>query len=381
MGKFRRSKNLAALVAASLMGVAELAAGAKAPGGVPNSLWNHFTRGVNITRWFNYTGQNNPIDHFKTDFKPRDFQIFNDLKLGFVRLCIGPQEIYRDGDFDHQNMPFIDQGVAELIHNGQVVIWDLHDNSTMGLSKSEPARQGFLKFWQNVARHYRGQQEKMLVFELKNEPVFAKNPQDWYSLQAEVVRAIRKIDSRRTIMVSATEWSGIDALAQFKPLPETNLIYTVHCYDPFLFTHQGASWVGNPPSGLQHMPFPANEDVAKAILAINEPQNKGAILWYGNQKFDEAYLKGRMQVAMDYAHRNRVPMVLGEFGSNPPKALPDDRARWFAGMRKAFDSTGMAWCLWGYDDGMGLGRTVDASGHIHLERDVERNLFRQDLGQ
>ncbi len=366
------------LAAASIL-AAPSASFAKSVGGVPSQLWSHFKRGANITRWFNYTGQSNPIDHFKTYMLPQDFRIFKELGLGFIRLCVGPTEIYRNGDFDHQNMPYIDAGVAKLIRNGQAVIWDLHDNSTMGLSKSAIARQGFVSFWKAIAEHYRGDYEKALVFELKNEPVFSKNPQTWYRLQERTVKAIRKIDPERTIMVTCTSWSSIDQLPNFTPLPQKNLIYTVHCYDPFFFTHQGATWVGNPPSGLQHMPFPSSEKAAKSILSINEPQNQNTILWYGKQHFNDQYLLSRMELAMTYAKAHHVPMVLGEFGSNPPKALPADRARWFRGMRKAFDETGIPWCVWGYDDGMGLGRTVDATGKVVIEKLVEKNLYHRSF--
>lgn len=380
MSAIRFKKVMACAVSALLATATALSGAVQAPGGVPHSVWRHFTKGVNITRWFNYTGQDHPTQHFQNYMVPQDFLNFKELGIGYVRLCVGPQEIYRDGDYDHTNMPYIDKGVARLIRNGQAVIWDLHDNSTMGLSKSQTVRAGFVKFWQAVAQHYRGAFESNLVFELKNEPVFAKNPEVWYELQETTVKAIRAIDPSRTIMVSPTAWSGIEKLPDFKPLPETNLIYTVHCYDPFLFTHQGASWVGDPPSGLQHMPFPATETAVQGILSINEPKNKDSILWYGQQHFDDQYLLSRMKSAMDYSRKYHVPMVLGEFGSNPPKALPEDRARWFQGMRKAFDETKIPWCLWGYDDGMGLGRQIDANGKLILETTVEENLFRTKLG-
>jgi len=45
-------------------------------------------------------------------------------------------------------------------------------------------------------------------------------------------------------MVGTAEWGGISALSDLDiPDGEQNVIVTVHYYNPFQFTHQGAEWV------------------------------------------------------------------------------------------------------------------------------------------
>lgn len=365
------------IAALSLLGAA--ASGPKMPaGGVPASLMSHFTTGVNITRWFNYTGQNHNVDHYRTYMLPADFAEFKKLGIGFVRLCVGPQEIYRDaGSVDPITLQYVDKGVARLTKAGLAVVWDLHDNGSMKLADVAANRPGFVKFWSTIARHYQGRYEKMLVFELKNEPMFLKNPQDWYRLQEDTVAAIRKVDPARTIMVSGTSWSSPDQLQNFKPLKQKNLVYTAHCYDPFFFTHQGASWVGAPPSDLKHIPFPSSPEAAAAVLDDNPAKEKETIEAYGRDRYNDAYLVSRMRLLADYAHQWKVPIILGEFGANPPVSPQESRANWFRGMRAALDETGLPWCLWGYDDGMGLGRTIGTDGKLWLDPVTLRNLFRQ----
>lgn len=40
------------------------------------------------------------------------------------------------------------------------------------------------------------------------------------------------------------------------PDNDENLIVTVHCYEPFNFTHQGATWAGADVKSLKGIAFP-----------------------------------------------------------------------------------------------------------------------------
>ena len=50
---------------------------------------------------------------------------------------------------------------------------------------------------------------------------------------------------KRTIFVGPGRWNSIGELPKLLlPDDDQNLIVTVHNYDPFYFTHQGADWAG-----------------------------------------------------------------------------------------------------------------------------------------
>ena len=344
--------------------------------GVPAGLLNHLKTGVNITRWFCYHENPNDTDHFTHYLKPEDFRTFTRLKLGFVRLCISP-EIGFDASTGQRakSQPMIDSGVRRLTGANLVVLYDLHDNGQLKLDQAGGDKRAFVNFWEVTARHYKGQNEGLLVFELLNEPQFLKNPADWYTLQEQTVQAIRAIDPSRTIVVTGTGWGGIDTLAKMTPLPQMNLVYSYHCYDPFFFTHQGATWAGEQVKHFKSMPFPSSPEAVTAMLDKIEPAYQGDVKWYGEQRYDEAYLKGRLNVAEAWGHANRVPVVLGEFGAYPPVSPPDSRARWFKAMRNIQEEMHVRSCLWGYDDGFGLGRTVGADGTIQLDQLVMKEFF------
>lgn len=66
---------------------------------------------------------------------------------------------------------------------------------------------------------------------------------------------------------------------------------------------------------------------------------------------------------------------MGEFGAYPPVSPPDSRARWFAAMRQAIEKLKMRNCLWGYDDGFGLGRSEAKDGSIRVDQVPVKKLY------
>ena len=82
-----------------------------------------------------------------------------------------------------------------------------------------------------------------LAFELLNEPKDAATTEVINPIFAETIRQIRRIDPKRTIFVGPGRWNSIGELPKLRlPDDDQNLIVTVHNYDPFYFTHQGADW-------------------------------------------------------------------------------------------------------------------------------------------
>ncbi|HVT11029.1 MAG TPA: cellulase family glycosylhydrolase [Fimbriimonadaceae bacterium] len=344
--------------------------------GVPERLLSKLETGVNVTRWFCYLGS--PLDpaHLKSYLNDQDFANFKRLSVGFVRLCISPEAIYDDGGLNSTTLPYLDAALTRFEKAGIAVIWDLHDNGQLKLDQPGHDNSEFVRFWEATAKHYKGKQEDQLVFEILNEPVFMKNPAVWYALQKETVAAIRKADPKRTIMATSTSWSNIDTFVKMEPLAESNLVYTFHCYDPFIFTHQGASWVGDFPKLLKHIPFPSSPEAVSAILDEEPEPLRASVVDYGKQRFGADALKARIQAASDWGKVHHVPVVLGEFGAYPLVSPVESRGRWFEAMRRAVDDLKMPNAIWGYDDALGLGRTTEG-GSVKLDPVSLKSFYRK----
>ncbi len=364
----RRSIALLSLVCIASSALAGL-------GDVPDSILKKLTRGVNVTRWYCYQGKYD-ANQFENYFTPGDINALKNLEVKWIRLCVAPPAIYDAGKPISTNMDFLEKSIKQLNNTGFLVVLDLHDNGQLKLDEPNHDNSGFVSFWQAVAKRFKGLSRDKVVYELVNEPVFTKDSSPWYKLQNETVNAIRAIDPKRTLMVSPTSWSGIDALAKMQKLPQKNLIYTYHCYDPFFFTHQGATWLGDWPGKLKSMPFPSSPEAVADALTKNEPRFADTIRDFGKNKFDARYLYNRLKIGIDWGKANKVPVVLGEFGSFPAQAPVQSRMNWFAAMRNAIDELKLPNAIWGYDDGFGLGRKLE-NGKVVLDPVTLKSFFRK----
>jgi endoglucanase len=366
-----------AILASALLGLAATSWSAirtQDLNGVPEALMNRLATGVNVTRWFCYVPPGDQDAHLTHYLGGADYDEFKRLGVKFVRLCISPDLIYSGGK-PSDKLAKIDAALDQLFSHHLAVIWDLHDNGQLGLDKPGHDNSGLITFWSAIAEHYKGSHYSDLVFEVVNEPVFIQKPDDWYQLQSKAVEAIRSQDPDRTIMVTSTYWSSIDTLQKMPALPEKNLIYTVHCYDPFFFTHQGAEWVDNTPKDFNSVPFPSSPQAVKAILSKNDSKYAATLEEYGKHRYDGAYLRARLMLAKDWGEVHHVPILLGEFGSYPKVSPPESRARWFEDMRAAIASLNLPNSIWGYDEGLGLGRTVQQDGSLWFDPITLRDFF------
>jgi len=88
-----------------------------------------------------------------------------------------------------------------------------------------------------------------VLFEVLNEPhaQFNDDPNLLTDLLTDVLGIIRQTNPTRPVLVGPPFWNNINALPSLVLPDDPNLIVSVHFYEPFAFTHQGATWVDPAP--------------------------------------------------------------------------------------------------------------------------------------
>jgi endoglucanase len=166
-----------------------------------------------------------------------------------------------------------------------------------------------------------------VVFELFNEPHDKFTDAKWNAAIPKLLTSVRKTNPTRPVIVGPASYNAIRALDKLQlPQEDRHLILTVHYYDPFQFTHQGASWV------------------------------KGSGQWKGRKwsgtDAEQTEVRNAFAKAAAWAKAHDRPVFLGEFGAYS-QADMESRARWTGCVAREAERLGFSWAYWEFCSGFG----------------------------
>lgn len=148
-------------------------------------------------------------------------------------------------------MARVEWSVDQALARGLKVIVNTHHYDELNADPAAETPRA-LAIWQQVAARFADRPIRSVFFEVLNEPhgAFNADPALWDAYLAEALAVIRQTNPSRWVLVGPVRWNSIGALPTFNPPPDPRLMLAVHFYEPFAFTHQGASWVDpSPPVG------------------------------------------------------------------------------------------------------------------------------------
>lgn len=180
--------------------------------------------------------------------------------------------------------------------------------------------------WRQVAERYQTLPNSV-YFELYNEPHNHFTAEKWNPTITTILQTVRASNPVRPIIVGPTSWNAIHALDELQ-LPESdqNLIVTVHYYDPFRFTHQGASW-------------------------IKDANQWPSLAWTGSEA-EKTAVRTDLEKAARWGREHGRPLFLGEFGAFS-KADIQSRANWTRQVAQEANRLGISWAYWEFSSGFG----------------------------
>jgi endoglucanase len=310
-----------------------------------------FNKGVNLTNWF----QVNEVGQIQINkYTKKDFEQLKSLGCDVIRLPIHLHS-HSSGQPNFEVNPLLFEFLDEIVAWAEDLnIHLILDNHTFDPSGFTPLNIDLplLKIWPQIASHFNGKY-KHIYFEILNEPNGITDAA-WNQIQGKVVTAIRQVNKEHTIIVGPANWNNYQNLKSMPVYEDKNLIYTFHFYEPFLFTHQGASWVTPSMSPLKDIPFPYQ----KAKMPVFPAQLKGT--WVESAFNDYGrighidYVKEQLSIAVKFSKDRNVPIYCGEFGVFAAASPEIDRSFWYEYIRKELESQKIPWTMWDYHGGFGL---------------------------
>jgi endoglucanase len=162
--------------------------------------------------------------------------------------------------------------------------------------------------WTTLTKRYARINHDVLFFELYKEPPHM-DLQIWKDAAYNIVTAIRMVDKERTLIIGASNYNSIYELSRFVRLADENVVYTFH----FLFTHQGAEWIGDQESTIG-VPFPY--DAEKFPGLNSKSKNTDSEKNYNKYKVDgnEQSIRDKLQIVKNWSNKYYVPILCGEYG-------------------------------------------------------------------
>ena len=326
----------------------------------------HLAKGINLAFWF-WLPQTEEGDDIQSRFSDTDFSFLAKAGFTFVRLPIDLSYLLDEADPDLINdthLVEVDTALDRLLAAGLAVVVDIHSTASIEddspifserLEDGSDFQPTFTKFWESFARHLSVRDPDRVFLELLNEPVFENNPEDWPPIMAQLAAAARRGAPDHTLLVSGTWWSNIDGLLMLDPLPDQNVIYYFHFYEPFPFTHQGADWAGPDVLTLHDIPYPSSPELVQNALSLTGSyRDRKTITEYGNETWNYDKIHERIQQAADWARDHNVRLLCDEFGAYGETIPSKQRAIWVKDVRKALESLGIGWAMWEYDGDFAL---------------------------
>ncbi len=275
-------------------------------------------RGVNVLGY-------DPAWKFREKARMKDhhFVLIKEAGFNSVRVNLHP---LRDGGMTPEGrlteywLKVLNWAVERSLEESLAVVLDFHEFTAMGKAPLE-LKDKFLAFWRQIGDRYSSYLETVL-FELLNEPHGQLTPELWNRFLREALEVVRRSNPNRVVVIGPVNWNSIHYLEKLDLPPEDRqIIVTVHYYEPFQFTHQGAKWVGL--------------------------EGKVGVEWRGaedeKRKVVEDFGK-----AQSWAEARGRPIFLGEFGVYD-KAPMDSRVRYLNFVTRLAESLRWSWAYWQFD--------------------------------
>ncbi|HBC3445568.1 TPA: cellulase family glycosylhydrolase [Vibrio parahaemolyticus] len=303
-------------------------------------------RGINMGNYLEsptYEGEwNNNLTIQASDFRNISHAGFSSVRIPvrWSAHTLSNDSSTIDDAFLSRVQQVVDQAIQE---NLKVIINTHHFDELFYDDKDfDYQRTRLLKFWNQLSKRFPISQynQDQLIFEFLNEPHENVTVKEWNSLISDLTDIVWNANAatqnnslgQRKVMIGPADWGGVSKLPYLE-LPKSsnpdNTIITVHFYEPFQFTHQGASWV------------------------------KGADTWIGTRWLATGV---EQKVLLDYLDivdkwnaepNNGFEINIGEFGVYSQYSESEDQRAWTAFITREAEKRGYSWNYWEYSSGFG----------------------------
>lgn len=332
-----------------------------------------YQKGINLGGWLSQGSEEKK--HLDTFITESDIAKIASWKVDHIRLPVDFNIIEtEDGKELSSGCSYIDKCIQWCRKYNLNMILDLHrtagytfDNQKISADffSSDELQDRFISLWDKLAKRY-AKDTDILIFELLNEVVNPKVADKWNEIADRCMKTIRKIAPDVKIIIGGVDYNSITSVKQLLPPIDENIIYTFHCYDPLVFTHQAAYWVDTMPSDFK-ISYPGDLDdyVEKSLEVLADRSGFLLDKSFGFTEIGTDFFEKLFKEAIEVAQQRNVPLYCGEYGVID-RANPEDTLKWYKDINSIFVKYNIGRSAWNYK-GLDFGLTDEHYDNMRSE--------------
>ena len=324
-------------------------------------VFEGFQKGVNLGGWISQFAVYDKA-HFDSFITENDIR--NIASLGFDHVRVPVDYVLleeEDGTPKEDGLHYLGLCREWCETYGLNMLIDLHecygyyfDPLKKGMDRErffydEALQERFLSLWSRIAEHF-APWPKQVAFEPLNEVVLIEVADAWNKVASNFIRHMRRIVPDSYLVIGGVCYSSVTSIPLLEIPLDDKIVYNFHCYEPLIFTHQGAYWVDNMPSDFR-IGYPEDTQVYRAaVQKLNLSKDlAGAIFDDAIRQAGEGFFEDIFAPALKKAQEDQIPLYCGEYGVID---LAEKQAalRWLRDIHAVMNRYGIGRALWNYKE-------------------------------
>ncbi len=313
-----------------------------------------YQRGINLGGWLSQCRQSR--QHYDSFITENDIRRISSWGLDHVRLPVDYELIQTDhGEFIEEGFQYIDNCLEWCGKYGLNMILDLHKTrgysfdefKSAGFFQNTNLQDNFVSLWETFSTRYEKYSDR-LAFELLNEVVDRRVARIWNGIADRAITVIRNYAPTIPILMGGVENNSIASLKMLAKPRDEHIVYNFHYYEPLIFTHQSAYWIGEMPSDFS-TPYPNQisgyRSQSRRCLPTRNLQVYSDL--DPDAEIDSKFFESAFAEAVHIAEERDTALYCGEYGVID-QADVASTLRWYTDIHSAFRKYNIASAAWTY---------------------------------